>query len=284
MIQITTDMAETGFIDAINVIKIIKQKYGHDLGCYDLTFLRNAFDKPILRHNIKFADLLILRMLEDENFFDLFLQELLEVSSELFRDPDTWVSLIRNYLPEIFNNFEVPRFWFPGTVNGQDFLSLLIILHTLYNDKNYTIEVSSASYNILTNIQRRQISQKELESSLDNFEKVFPHEDLNLFFTNNGKELLYSPFIRNKLVFSKSNLMMSPVPEKISLIFLRNKLLMYRKEFHMQLLENLTAGLEEKGLLITGIMENIEDYLEQNKYFKYADKSEKIYIKMKNQI
>jgi len=69
--------------------------------------------------------------------------------------------------------------------------------------------------------------------------------------------------------------------QKAGIIIFRNKLLNYTQEYQFTLLDELTSSLDTGGYLITGIKENIDDYISTRKNLEVISKREKIYCKTK---
>ncbi len=274
-------MPKTGIKETNNIIRAIQQKYSYDFNLYELSAFRLALDRPVLLHHLKYPELLISRIVEDNAFFDEFLFEITDTSVEFFRDPDTWKLLKSDIFPKLYDAFNNPKIWLPAAYNGQDLYSLLILLKTGFPGKSFSIEISSISEKILQKISRGEILSKQLESGIDNFEKVFPYANISSFLKPGGKNLFIdlSPF--QNISYRKQNLTLEPGPESAALIFFRNILLKYSLENKFKILDRLTSVLEPGGYLIIGIKENIDDYILQRQNLLQISKSEKVYIKIK---
>ena len=95
-------MPEISIVEAKSIIRSIRYKYKIDLGNYSLNHLRFQLDKIIKNHNIRFLDIIINRLMEDDEFFDAFLDELTIDDTELFRDPEMWSILQEEILKTFF--------------------------------------------------------------------------------------------------------------------------------------------------------------------------------------
>jgi chemotaxis protein methyltransferase CheR len=279
MIWKTNDMPETGIVEAKNIIRAIQQKYGYDFTQFAQTAFRFAIDRSLKIHHLKFPELLASRILEDDEFFDEFLFELGDTGIELFRDTETWNLLKSDILPRFFENFKHQKIWFPLESNGQDFFSLLILLKSAFPTKKVSIDITALSEKTLHKLSTGEIPSKQLESGLQNFEKVIPEKDINSFLGNSGKEIICQCSTSQTLTFWKQNLHFEPVHEKPGMIFFRNKLLPYNQEGKFNVLDKLVAILEPGGYLITGINENIDDFILKQQNLVHIDKKEKVYKK-----
>jgi chemotaxis protein methyltransferase CheR len=269
-----------GIVETRNLIRAIYQKYGYYFSHYALTAFRLVLDRSIQLHHMKYPELLVTRILEDDDFFDEFLFEIADSSLELFRDPETWNSLKSEILPDYFDTFHHPKIWFPAAYNGQDLFSLLIMLKVAFPEKSLSAELSCLSEKTLRIISRGDIFTKQLESGIENFEKVLPSSNIYSFMKPNGKDQIfdYSPF--EKVHFKKQNLIFERCPQNTSMIFFRNILLNYNHENMFKILDRITSSLEPGGYLLIGIKESIDEYISARHSFKVINKKEKIYKKI----
>jgi chemotaxis protein methyltransferase CheR len=281
MNQKIIDMPEIGIVETRNLIRAIQQKYDYDFSHYTLTSFRFALDRSILRHHLRYPELLTTRILEEDDFFDEFLFDINDYSVELFRDPETWHLLKSTILPEFFETFAKPKIWIPGACNAQDFYSLLILLKCEYPNKNTSIFISSISEKNLSTFEKGIILAKQVESGLENFEKVFPKEDIYSLLRPNGKDFFIDYPQSQGIIYQKQNLLGEPFPESTDMIFFRNNLIKYNTEYQMTVLDGLTSTLQVNGYLLTGIKENIDEYIAIRHNLKLIFKSEKVYKKTK---
>ncbi len=275
-------MPEISIVETRNIIRVIRQKYNFDFSQYTLTAFRFGLDRTILRHHLRYPELLASRILEDEEFFDELLFDINDVMVELFRDPETWVLLKSNILPHLFETVSMPRIWFPGVCTVQDIFTLILLLNVEFPEKLVTIYISTFSDKLIDIISKGEISAKQLESGMENFEKVIPKCYIKNFLVANEKDSILSGPLFNKITFIKQNLIPDPLPENSDLIIYRNIMLNYTPESQKILLDKLFNSLDNNGFLITGIKENIEDYTVKKSNLQIFDKNEKVYIKLTN--
>ena len=274
-------MPEIGIAETRNIMIVLQQKYDYDFSHYALIPFRYALDKLILNHHIINPELLIRRILEDDTFFDEFLFDITKTSGELFRDPETWELLKSTIFPQFFETFPKPKIWLPSASSGQDLFSLLILLKIEYPEKNITIDISSLSEKNIDRISSGQILKTDLLSGLTNFEKVFPHTDIYSLVKHKDSDYILDYSLFQGIHFTKQNLLFEPYPESPGMIIFRNNLLAYSPDHQNAVLDLLTSILEEGGYFITGIKENIDDFISKHNKLHLISKDEKIYKKIK---
>lgn len=273
-------MPEIGIVEARNIIRVIRQKYDFDFSQYALPAFRFGLDRVILRHHLRYPELLVSRILEDEEFFDDLLYDLNDSGAELFRDPETWIELKTEILPKLFETSEKPSIWLPGVCSIQDIYSLLILLTIEFPNKECKVIVSTFSEKMRGIILKGEIAGKLVESGNENFEKIFSKGEIRNFLVQSEKDFLLPSKIFEQVSFVKQNLNFEPQPENIELILFRNMLLNYSPDLQKDVLEKLCVPLVKRGIFITGIKENIDDILLKQNTLKKVNINEKVYIKV----
>jgi len=272
-------MPLTSIVEAKEVIRTFRLKYNCDLNVFTLISFRYKIDKIIALHYLKYADLLCSRINEDPEFRDEFLFDISTASTEMFRDPDFWITLKDQVLPEL-NRTVSPTVWLPGTTSGNELFSFAIVLMNLGIRDHYNLFASSYAQKSADLILSGGFDNKHLEQSLENFHKVFPAEDFKQYL-----ELINHTFYRirepfRNVRFATHDIFLKPAPPGINLILFRNKLISFTWEFQTRILDYFTGILEPGGFLITGYQENVEKYILTKPGMTIFNKEERIYRKI----
>jgi chemotaxis methyl-accepting protein methylase len=277
----TTDMPEISIVETRNIIRAIRHKYDYDFGHSALNAFRYALDRSIHLHHLKYPELLASRILEDDEFFDEFLFELTDSSIELFRDPETWNLLKTEIFPAYLDSFSKPKIWLPSANNGQDLFSLLIFLKIEHPGLPVSIDISALSEKAVSKITNGVITAKQVESAQENYVRIFPDADLYSFLIPHRNEYVFNFSLFRGIKISKQNQNFEPIPKDSNMILFRNNLLNYNPEYQNNIVDKLLHALEMGGYLITGIKENIDDYISKYHSLVQVGKSEKVYKRIK---
>ncbi len=276
-------MPEISIVDTKNIIRTVKQKYETDLSIFSLFPLRYKLDRIIRSHHLKFTDNLIARINEDEEFFEIFMHELLNTDAELFRDPELWIQLkdtILDQLNRLFGEFNICLQAFSGC---NELYSLLILLEeTGFREKSNVFVSYNSEYDQSIIFNSSKVFRSR-DISIDNLYKVFPNMDPNKYFTISEekytlkKKLLNNVFTsQNRCIIpgidfaeafcppdQESNLASSE--SKFTIILFRNKLINFSLSAQNLLIKKLVGTLDKSGIIIFGYRENISDYLRSSK-------------------
>ncbi len=270
-------MLELGIVETRNIIKTILEKYNYDFSDYSLTSFKRRLEKIVDQQNLKNVDQLIIKLRDNNSYFEQFLNELATPSTEMFRDPSLWRILRDELLPSLINDLGSNlKIWLPNSVSGDELFSLVITLYELNQLDKVQIYVSSLSTRSIDTIRSGLLLASKLDLSADNYIRangieVFP----NYYKMENNTIYRDTSLIKN-VIFSRQNLSFDPPVQGIKLILFRNKMVYYNQTLQSKVLKQLFSSLVPNGFLIVGAKESINT-LYGNNEFSLINNSESIY-------
>ncbi len=270
-------MLELGIVETRNIIKTILEKYNYDFSDYSLTSFKRRLEKIVDQQNLKNVDQLIIKLRDNNSYFEQFLNELATPSTEMFRDPSLWRILRDELLPSLISDLGSNlKIWLPNSVSGDELFSLVITLHELNQLNKVQIYVSSLSTVSLDTIRSGLLLASKLDLSADNYirangTEVFP----NYYKMENNAIYRDTSLIKN-VIFSRQNLSLDPPVQGIKLVLFRNKMVYYNQTLQSKVLRQLFSSLVPNGYLIVGAKESINT-LYGNNEFSLINNSESIY-------
>jgi chemotaxis protein methyltransferase CheR len=251
-------MIEIGIVDTRNILSLINEKYNYDFSDYALTSLKRRIEKFIEQNNLKYADLLINKLMESETFIDPFIDQLTVPSSEMFRDPSLWrmmrEELITNIYRESGSNFKI---WLPNSVSGDELFSLTIVLSEMGMLDKVQIIVSSLSDKSIETIKSGKFPSDKLEISNDNYVRANGQHNLSNYYSVINNQLIRDVSLIQNVTFFKQNTFLEPVPQGIKLILFRNKMIYFNQTLQTKILKIIQNASANGGLLIVGIKESL---------------------------
>ncbi len=271
-------MPEISIVETREIIRKLKHIFLYDFSNYAFTAFRFKLDRTIKRHYLKYSDVLISRLVEDKDFFDEFLYDISVPSTEMFRDPELWTTIKESLLPEISG--EIPcNVWFPDIVSGNELFSFLVLLTKTKMQNSFNIKATSLSRKSLEHIRAGEFDNKVLEQSMENYCMVFPDSDLKNYLSCSKEKYYRNNNLFSNVSFSLNDLNLQNAPEGAEIIFFRNKLLNYSKEFQDFLLDYFVEILKPGGYLIFGYQEEVEKHLFGTQKVQAFNMEERIFIK-----
>lgn len=235
----------------------------------------------LVRRLEKRMDINNVESLSDYNFLlksktdekDLLFRDFLIGVTNFFRDEDAYKVLQEKYLENLFQNAgpgETIRIWVVACSTGEEAYSLAIIAdeyireNKLKNDFKifatdvdvHALEYASQGFfpiNIVADLDKKRLEQ---------------------YFVRIGDKYQIAKHIREKILFSRHNVIVDPPFIRIDLLSCRNVLIYFSQETQQKVIRHFEFSLKYNGVLFLGNSENLGD---QSKYFETLNKQWRIY-------
>ena len=271
-------MPRISIVETKEIIRKLHQKFSYDFGIFALTALRYRIDRTIESHHLGYPDVLMSRLIEDEEFLNEFLYEISVPSTEMFRDPECWKTLKEKLIPTILERGNA-HVWFPGVVSGDELFSFLLLLNKTNTRNKLDITATSLTKKSIERITEGEFNNITLEQGLENYYKVFSDYDLKRYISLRNDKYYRDKSIFNKVIFKVNDLLLQPAPDGVHIIFFRNKLINYNRDFQKHLLDYFVERLRPGGFLILGYQENMLKHLAGTQKMHAFNMEERIFIK-----
>ncbi len=275
-------MPEVSINETRNIIRAIRNLYHYDFSNYALTQLRYRIDEVIRRFHLQRPENLITLLNGREDIMDEVLYIISGPHADFFRDPDMWLHLREEVIPELQGYFGRFSVWFPDCCDTNDLVAFWYILDELNLTASVKVTASCLSNRMIDEIRSDNIQPYSQlpEIARENFHKLYPDGSSSLFgeMTTNRSRLRRSA-IRNAQ-FMRQDPDFEPVPEGMALIIFRNKLIHITSEYQNHVFLKIMDKLEPGGFIIVGYRETVDDYLVKNKNLIPWSQEERSYRKI----
>lgn len=201
----------------------------------------------------------------DSNYIDHLINRMTVNVTEMFRDPEFYLSLRNEVLPHLAQQSHI-KIWHAGCSTGEEVYSMAIILHecgllektTLYaTDINLKVlEKASAGTYSLSLLSLYETKYK-LSGGTNNFTDYYE-------VTSSGGKLI--PSLGKQMVYSHHNLAMDAYFNKFDIILCRNVLIYFDKPLQTKVLNLFDMCLNPSSFLALGEKETIRFTSIENKY------------------
>ncbi|MBW6479817.1 MAG: protein-glutamate O-methyltransferase CheR [Bacteroidales bacterium] len=254
--------------DILKVIQEFKKNYNFDFENYAELSFKRRIEYLLVSHNLSGIEELLAKTATDEAYFRKCINDITVNTTELFRDPDVWLSLRHN----VFNGFRNKsriNIWHAGCSSGEEVYSTLILL----NEMNLLDRANVLGTDINTDILRKAkegVFNKIINHSyFNNSEKVLranpitngnnPDITYNKYYEQDEKTKLYrvKKFLRDKATFKYHNLVDGSVFSRFDIIFCRNVIIYFNAELQNKVVSMFHESLFSQGILLVGVHENI---------------------------
>ncbi|WP_462281619.1 CheR family methyltransferase [Salinivirga cyanobacteriivorans] len=251
------------FIDAIKSVST------YDFSDYSERSFKRRIDK-VLNDNRMDINGVINKLSKDKNFLENVIKDITVNTTELFRDPELWITLKYRILPKFRKNKSI-FIWHAGCSSGQEIYSMLILLAELDLFEKAKVFATDINTDMLERAKEGEYRYRFNLQYLDNFDKVikenpYNYEDVKdvpyekyFDIDKTQDSIKMKKFLRDKTVFRKHDLVHDKniFYSKFDLIFCRNVIIYFNNNLQNKVIELFSNNLYRDGYLVLGAHESI---------------------------
>ncbi|MCG8494852.1 MAG: EAL domain-containing protein [Enterobacterales bacterium] len=202
---------------------------------------------------------------------DAFIKDVLIPVTEFFRDRDCFEQLSESLRMSLdnFPKSDTFRAWVPGCATGEEAYSIAITIEEI--NKHLAVPVR---YQIFaTDLDEQALITARTGSYPYNSIKDLPRDIVKTYFEPTGETVKVLAHLRDKITFSKHNLIQDPPFSRLNLISCRNLLIYFNNVLQKHVYELFHYALVPHGVLLLGKSESVND----NTLFNVIDRSHRVY-------
>ncbi|RLD64424.1 MAG: protein-glutamate O-methyltransferase CheR [Bacteroidetes bacterium] len=255
--------------DVLKFISTIKNVSTYNFTNYSEKSFKRRAEKLLVDYKTDINGL-IRKITNDKEFLEQIVRDITVNTTELFRDPDIWITLKYRILPKFKKNKSI-FIWHAGCSSGQEIYSMLILLHQLDIFDKAKVFASDINTQMLENAKRGQYKYRFNLGYLDNFDKVikenpYNYDDYkevpydNYFDIDKAKDIItMKKFLRDKPVYRKHDLVNDGniFYSKFDIILCRNVIIYFNNKLQNSVIELFSNNLYRNGYLVLGAHESI---------------------------
>ena len=265
---------DLGIKEIRQITGFIKEKHGLDFGDFAMTALKRRVEGFMSAQKVGMETLM--NNLASKDYVDLFASYIVVKDTELFRDPTFWILLKNNYIANIIKEHSRAKIWLPMCASGEEYFSLAILLKESGYFDRVEIVVTSFSNTTLDQIQRGLMESEKLEISTRNYSRFQGISQLSNYSKTQGASVVFDKSLMANTKFYKEDQNFNHDIVHMNLILFRNKMIYFNSTLQYKVCDIMYNKLAPKGLLVLGILEEIDVNSPSNK-FAILNKEESIY-------
>lgn len=253
------------------IISIARSKSGIDLTHYKPATIERRIERRMHQTRCasmgEYADFLV----ENVEEVDAFIQDVLIPVTEFFRDGECFETLaqsLRNTL-ESFPKGDIFRAWVPGCATGEEAYSIAIVLEEI----NRGLKVPLRYQIFATDLDEGALVKARAASYSADSIKEMPAHLRETYFETQGERIKVLGHIRDRITFSRHNLIQDPPFSRLHLVSCRNLLIYFNSVLQKHVYDLFHYALLPRGILFLGKSESISD----NNLFNLIDRSHRVY-------
>jgi chemotaxis protein methyltransferase CheR len=266
----------------------IREVSKYDFTNYSVKSFSRRIEKILKDYNLTLEQLIV-KLYDSNEFLEEIVREITVNTTELFRDPELWITIKNEILPRYKNN-EIIRIWHIGMSSGQEVYSMMILLSELGLLDKTEIYGSDLNSIVIEEAGKGLYRFRIIADYLENYNKVFDLSDKrqskahyeNYFSVDWLKGTIkLKKALTEKPIFKKHDLVSGGniVDNKFDIIVCRNLLIYFNQDLQNKSFYFFHQILNDNGALILGAHESI-----MGNMITRFDKRENFYFKKENNL
>ncbi|WP_066497002.1 CheR family methyltransferase [Abyssisolibacter fermentans] len=235
-----------------NVFKLIKL----DLTSYKEKQMKRRINSLVTRNGFKDFDDYFIALKKDKELFNQFINYLTINVSEFYRNEKQWDILEENIIPDLIKNNKSLKIWSSACSTGEEPYSLVMLMTKFYRLNNIKVYA--------TDIDEGAIAKAKLGIYNEKSIKSLPKEFKVKYFDKIGNSFKIKDDIKNRVQFSKLNLLEDNYPSNCHLIICRNVMIYFTQEAKDKIYHKFKNSLTDDGVFFVGSTEQIIKPLDYN--------------------
>jgi len=259
------------------LIDLIKKCHGFDFSCYSKASLKRRVQRIMQNKKQTFYDLKH-TLVNNQPFFQEFLDEITVNVTEMFRDP-SFYKAINNLVIPYLSTYQHIKMWSAGCSSGEEVYSLAILMNETGLSKKSFIYGTDIKTEMLKEARKGIYSLKKIKSYAENYQYSGLKGSLTDHFTIMYDAATVHSELKHNTLFSVHNLVSDAIFNEFQLISCRNVFIYFESELQEKILELFYNSLAPLGFLCMGSKETIRSDKFKKK-FKIISSKENIYQKI----
>lgn len=221
-----------------------------DLNAYKERQMKRRIDSLIEKHKFDSYASFVEGIKKDKALFDEFVNYLTINVSEFYRNPEQWVIMEKEIMPEILKTSSNPKIWSAACSTGDEPYSLVMLMSKFMPLNKIKIIATDIDKQVLDKARLGLYNVKSL--------KGLPQEYIKKYFSEvNATTYRISDEIKRCVEFKEHNLLKDPYPSSCDFIVCRNVMIYFTEEAKNEIYKNFCSALRKDGILFVGSTEQI---------------------------
>lgn len=238
-------------LDAVRLI------YGYDLTDYTYASMKRRIRRAVDESGLKTVSEMIPLIIHDRDFFKTFLHHISVNVTEMFRDPQFFLSIRKLVVPSLIQ-YPFIKIWAAGISTGEEIYSLAILLKEAGIYDNCTIYATDFNDNLLEIARKGIYSASEMKLNTANYHRAGGKEPFSRYYHADYDSIIFENSLKKNIVFANHNLVTDGLFGEMDMVICRNVLIYFNSKLKKHVLELLSQSLRRGGFLCLGSRESLE--------------------------
>jgi chemotaxis protein methyltransferase CheR len=254
------------------------RKYGFDFRSYAVSSLRRRLWKRIFGEELETISALQDRVLHDPSAMERLLMDLSVNVTAMFRDPKFYSEFRLKVVP-LLRTYPFIRIWHAGCSTGEEVYSMAILLteEGLYDRAR--IYATDINESVLQQAGSGIFPVEKMQEYTHNYLQGGGLRSFSEYYTAAYGGALFSPALRQNVVFAQHNLVTDRSFSEFNVILCRNVMIYFDRSLQNRVHELFYESLPMYGILSLGSKESLK-FSRYEECYEPLSPREKIYRKV----
>ena len=243
------------------IMMLLRSGTGHDFSGYKKSTIGRRIERRMAQHNIEDIEVYARHLKGKPDEVQSLFRELLINVTSFFRDPEAFVLLKQEILPQILADKPddyVLRLWVAGCATGEEAYSIAMTLREIMEEAHREFKIQLYS----TDLDDDAIAIARAGFYPHNITRDVSPERLRRFFVKEDNGYRVKKELREMVVFAIQNVIKDPPFTKMDLVTCRNLMIYLGSELQNRLIPAFHYALKPGGVLFLSPSESIGGHTE----------------------
>lgn len=230
--------------------------YGYDFRNYTAPYLQRRVKHRLQVENLPNVSRLQEHVLHDSRMMWKLFEDFTINVTEMFRDPDFFLSLRNNVVPTLKKLMHI-RIWQAGCSTGEESYSLAILLREEGLSSKTQIYATDLNEATLEEAKKGSFPIASMQKYTRNYLEAGGKKAFSEYYTVNGDRVIFDPSLADSIIFAQHDLVNDQSFNEFDLILCRNVMIYFNKQLQEQVHKLLCESLKTSGFLGLGNKEGL---------------------------
>ncbi len=255
----------------------ILKRFGYDFREYNRAHVKRRLLHRVASLHLSSISQLQHKILHEDLFFQVILQDLSINVTEMFRDPTFYKTLRAEVIP-ILKTYPYLKIWHAGCSTGEEVYSVAILLLEEGLLERTQIYATDFNPQVIEVAKKGIYPVSRIKEYTYNYQVAGGKHSFSNYYTARYDSVIFDSDLKKNIVFAEHNLVTDHVFAEVNLIICRNVLIYFNKQLQNRVVKLFNESLIKGGYLGLGSKENLM-FTDVFDAFEIVDSKEKIYHK-----
>jgi len=264
-------------LNILGLLEAINHTYGYDFRDYSEAHIKRRVMNRMAISGIKDITELQAKVLSEEAFASILLQDLSINVTEMFRDPGFYRSIREKVIP-ILKTYPFIKIWHAGCSTGEEAYSMAIVLQEEGLADRTTIYATDFNQHVLNQGKEGIFSNKLMKEYTANYQLSGGKESFSDYYISDDNNVIMNQSLKNKIVWANHNLVTDSVFAEVNMILCRNVLIYFNRKLQNNVQNLFHNSLINGGVLCLGTKESLR-FTDFHDTYAVLDEKQRIFKK-----